>query len=164
MHRMKELDAFFVSADLHRFVGAVHDAAPAAFPDGLVLSNGHRRAFSHYMLGRMMQGYDPAQAQQHYQSAMSYLAVTPGTELHRAFVATQTAAYAVSLGEGQTALRQIEPHIDNAARAENAALLATLMLLKAEALDLMGRSDEGVDMLRIDCTLQFFGSKWPHLF
>ena len=102
----------------------------------------HRRAFSHYMLGRMMQGYDPAQAQQHYQSAMSYLAVTPGTELHRAFVATQTAAYAVSLGEGQTALRQIEPHIDNAARAENAALLATLMLLKAEALDLMGRSDE----------------------
>jgi len=102
----------------------------------------HRRAFSHYMLGRMLQSRDSAQAQQHYQSAQSYLALSPNTEIHRAFVATQTAAYAVSMGEGAIALRQIERYLDVAARAENAALLATLMLLKAEALDLLGREDE----------------------
>nr|WP_229864138.1 DUF2927 domain-containing protein [Seohaeicola zhoushanensis] len=109
----------------------------------------HRRAFSHYMLGRMIQSYDPALAQQHYASALALLDRTPGTELHRAFITTQTAAYLITQGEGTSAIRQIDPCLPVAARAENAALLATLMLLKAEALDLSGRSDEAQD-LRMD--------------
>lgn len=102
----------------------------------------HRRAFSHYMLGRMIQNDDPRLAQQHYESAMGYLSATPGTELHRAFVVTQTAAFAISQGRGASALEQVDPYIPVAARAENAALMSTLMLLKAEALDLMGQTDE----------------------
>lgn len=102
----------------------------------------HRRAFSHYLLGRMIQNEDPRLAQQHYESAMGYLSATPGTELHRAFVVTQTAAFAISQGRGASALEQVDPYIPVAARAENAALMSTLMLLKAEALDLMGQSDE----------------------
>ncbi len=102
----------------------------------------HRRAFSHYMLGRMIQNMDPGLAQTHYRNALGYLSGTPATALHRAFIATQTAAYAISLGEGATALREIDPHLPVAARAENAALLATLMLLKAEALALTGREDQ----------------------
>ncbi|PJE36572.1 ATP-dependent transcriptional regulator [Pseudooceanicola lipolyticus] len=109
----------------------------------------HRRAFAHYMLGRMIQGHDPALAQQHYQSALGYLAHMPGTDLHRAFITTQTAAFAVAQGEGATALRQIEPHLAIAAKAENAALLSTLMLLKAEALDLVGRHPEA-EAVRLD--------------
>lgn len=99
----------------------------------------HRRAFSHYMLGRMVQVRDPALAQQHYRSAVSYLERTPGTELHRAFIATQTAAYAISLGEGALALGQIRPYLPIAASGENAALLSTLMMLEAEALEQIGQ-------------------------
>ena len=109
----------------------------------------HRRALAHYMLGRLSQGHDPALAQQHYQSALGYLAHMPGTDLHRAFITTQTAAFAVAQGEGATALRQIEPHLAIAAKAENAALLSTLMLLKAEALDLVGRHPEA-EAVRLD--------------
>ncbi|TMV14698.1 DUF2927 domain-containing protein [Arenibacterium halophilum] len=109
----------------------------------------HRRAFSHYMLGRMIQATDPVLAQQHYSNAMSYLERTPGTELHRAFIATQTAAFSVARGRGDEALARIEPHLDIARRAENAALLATLMLLQAEALDLLGR-DEEAQAVRLD--------------
>ena len=109
----------------------------------------HRRAFGEYMLGRIEQGDDPAAAQLHYARALDYLSRTPGTDLHRAFIASQTAAYAVARGDGAAALRQIEPHLAVAARAENAALLATLMLLQAEALDLTGRHDEA-DAVRLD--------------
>jgi hypothetical protein len=109
----------------------------------------HRRAFSHYMLGRVIQGEDPNLAQQHYTSALGYLERTPGTELHRAFIATQTSAYAIARGDGAAALRLIEPHIPVARQAENAALLSTLMLLQAEALDLTGQSDAAL-AVRLD--------------
>lgn len=122
----------------------------------------HRRAFSHYMLGRMIQVYDPALAQQHYGTALHYLALTPGTDLHRAYLATQTAAYAISLGDGATALRQISPSIAVASRAENAALLSTLMLLEAEALDLVGQGDRAraVRLDSIGWARYGFGSDW----
>ncbi|MBK0326802.1 DUF2927 domain-containing protein [Rhodobacteraceae bacterium F11138] len=101
----------------------------------------HRRAFGYYMLGRMTQINDPALAQDYYNSALSYLRKTPGTELHQAYIATQTAAYAIALGNGAAALQQIEPYLGVAERSENAALLATLMLLKAEALEQTGQPD-----------------------
>ena len=52
------------------------------------------------------------------------------------------AAHPVTQGEGERALSLIGPHIDRAARNENAILLSTLLLLRAEALDLTGRSAE----------------------
>ncbi|MCB1342255.1 MAG: DUF2927 domain-containing protein [Pseudooceanicola sp.] len=125
---------------------AAADAARIAQESGW---QDHRRAFSHYMLGRMIQGYDPALAQQHYSSALALLERVPGTELHRAFITTQTAAYSITQGEGARALRQIDPFLPVAARAENAALLATLMLLKAEALELAGKS-EAAQAVRLD--------------
>ncbi|MFV0514111.1 MAG: DUF2927 domain-containing protein [Jhaorihella sp.] len=121
-----------------------------------------RRAFSYYMLGRMTQAYDPAVAQQYYGNALHYLARTPGTDLHRAYLTTQTAAYAISLGDGATALRQIGPSLDAATRNENAALLATLMLLQAEALDLTGQP-ERARAVRLDSlgwARYGFGSDW----
>jgi hypothetical protein len=122
----------------------------------------HRRAFGHYMLGRMVQMRDPDLAQQHFQAALQYLDRTPGTELHRAFVSTQTAAYAISIGRGDTALRQIEQSLNTARRAENAALLATLMLLQAEALDLTGQPDaaRAVRLDSLGWARYGFGSDW----
>ncbi|MFC4668452.1 DUF2927 domain-containing protein [Seohaeicola nanhaiensis] len=125
---------------------AAADAARIAQEQGW---QDHRRAFAHYMMGRMIQGDDPALAQQHYSNALSILSNSPGTELHRAFITTQTAAYSISRGDGPTAIRRIDPYLPVAARAENAALLATLMLLKAEALELAGRADEA-QVVRLD--------------
>lgn len=124
--------------------------------------NDHRRAFSHYMLGRMVQVYDPDLAQRHYGTALHYLAQTPGTELHRANITTQTAAYAISNGDGAAALRQIGPALDVAAAAENAALLATLMLLQAEALDQVGQHDRArsVRLDSLGWARYGFGSDW----
>lgn len=122
----------------------------------------HRRAFGHYMLGRMTQISDPERAQAHYDSALSFLRGESGVSLHRAYVTTQTAAYAISRGDGRTALRQIDPQIAVAAGAQNAALLATLMLLKAEALDLLQRPEEA-DSVRLDSigwARYGFGPEW----
>ena len=102
----------------------------------------HRRAFSHYIAGRMTQAYDPELAQRHYSSAERYFRDTPGTELHQAYLAAQMAAYAITQGDGAGALRRIAPALPIARSAENAALLATLMLLQAEAYALTGQSEK----------------------
>lgn len=104
--------------------------------------NDHRRAFAHYANGRILRATDPKAAYQHFLLADRYYAATQGAELHRAYVATQLAAQAVTEGNGERALALIGPHIDRAARNENAILLSTLLLLRAEALDLTGRSAE----------------------
>ncbi len=122
----------------------------------------HRRAFSHYMLGRMTQLSDPELAQQHFGTALHFLAQTPGTELHRAYITTQTSAYAISRGDSATALRQIEPNLKVARQSENAALLSTLMLLKAEALELAGKPQQA-GSVRLDSlgwARYGFGSDW----
>ena len=122
----------------------------------------HRRAFSQYMLGRMTQVHDPDLAQRHYASALAYLSRSPDTALHRAYVTTQTAAYAIALGDGETALRQITPMLGVAAQSENAALLSTLMLLQAEALDLTGQraQAEAVRLDSLGWARYGFGSDW----
>ncbi len=122
----------------------------------------HRRAFGHYLLGRMTQSQDPALAQRHYDTALNFLARNRGTSLHRAYVVTQTAAYAVALGEGARALRQIRPMLEVAARSENAALLSTLMLLQVEALKLTGQHDKAraVRLDSLGWARYGFGSDW----
>lgn len=102
----------------------------------------HRRAFSHYMVGRSQQAQNPGSALTHFQAAQAMLTRTPGAELHRAYITTQTAAYAIARGDARDALIELAPCIDTAARYQNAALLATLMLLQAEAYELQGRNAE----------------------
>lgn len=123
---------------------------------------GHRRAFSHYMLGRMTQVYDPQLAQQHYATALIYLDQTPGTQLHRAYITTQTSAYAIASGDGASALKQIASALPIAERAENASLLASLMLLQAEAYDLVGQPDKAraVRLDSLGWARYGFGSDW----
>ncbi|WP_425043876.1 DUF2927 domain-containing protein [Primorskyibacter sp. S87] len=109
----------------------------------------HRRAFSLYLLGLMTQSRDLRLSQQYFGTALHYLAQTPGTEVHKAYITAQTAAYALTQGDGATALRQVRGQIETAARAENAELLSTLMLLEAEGYDLAGQHDRAASV-RLD--------------
>jgi hypothetical protein len=122
----------------------------------------HRRAFSHFALGRIAQMSDPELAQDHFAAAEQYYRRSPGTALHRAYTASQLAAYAVAQGRGENALDMILPHLATAERYENAALLATLKMLQAEALDLTGRVAEAqaVRMDSLGWARYGFGSDW----
>ncbi|MFW8636193.1 DUF2927 domain-containing protein [Cribrihabitans pelagius] len=100
----------------------------------------HRRAHSHFLLGRMLQFQDPALALRHFQSALAFLGTGPETAMHRARVSVPLAAYAIAHGDGATALTLLEPAARLAEAHENAALLATLLMLKAEALALEGEA------------------------
>jgi hypothetical protein len=121
-----------------------------------------RRAFAHYAMGRVLQRERPKEAQQHYAAAKRFYTATPGTSLHQAYVATQLAAFAVSQGQGLSALQLIGPHVETARHNENAALLSTLLLLRAEALDLENRPAEA-QAVRLDSlgwARYGFGSDW----
>lgn len=122
----------------------------------------HRQAFASYMLGRMTQVSDPQSAQHHYASALRNLSGKPATDMMRAHIVTQTAAYALATGDASGALRQIGPMIDIARRGENAALLATLMLLQAEALDYTGQHAraQAVRLDSLGWARYGFGSDW----
>jgi len=109
----------------------------------------NRRAFSHFANGRILSRSDPDLARAHFEAAYQFYARLPGTELHRAFVATQLAAQAITEQDVARALSLIQPHIGTAQNSQNAALLSTLLLLQAEALDLMGQSEEA-EAVRLD--------------
>ncbi|WP_372613438.1 DUF2927 domain-containing protein [Aquicoccus sp.] len=123
---------------------------------------GHRLAFSHYITGRLTAASDPDAAIGHFRAADRIYAETTGTELHRAFVSSQIAAHAISRGDGRSALAVLTPNLAVAERHENAALLSTLMMLRAEALELTGRPSEAAEV-RLDSlgwARYGFGADW----
>lgn len=122
----------------------------------------HRRGFSHYIAGRLLQSEDADGAQRHYEAALAAYDATPDTDLHRAYVVTQMAAYALNHGNWQRALGLIEPALATAETYQNAALKATLMLLRAEALDLAGRPQDAraVRLDSLGWARYGFGADW----
>jgi hypothetical protein len=108
-----------------------------------------RLALSHFALGRLTLGRDPATAVAALTEAQRIWDRLPGGEVHRAHVAMQLAAHALTQGDGAAAVAQIDAAIPAASRAENAALMATLLMMKAEAMDGLGRATEA-QALRLD--------------
>ncbi|WP_170402563.1 DUF2927 domain-containing protein [Ruegeria arenilitoris] len=102
----------------------------------------HRRAYPHYLKARLGEFDAPEEAQREYAIALQYLRATPGTELQRAHISVQTAAYALTQGRGPAALPDLDRAIATMTRAENASMLATLLLLKAEALKQAGKPEQ----------------------
>lgn len=99
----------------------------------------HRRAFAHFALGRVTQQAAPARARAAFARAEAIYAGLPDTALHRTFVGAQRAAYALAEGDAARVRAIAEAHLPVAARHENAMLLATLLMLRAEALDMQGQ-------------------------
>lgn len=108
-----------------------------------------RLAFSYFALGRITLARDPNTAISAFSEAGRIYRSLPGGAIHAAHVDMQLAAYALSRGEADKALEITSRTMPAVAAAENAALMATLMLLKAEALEIQGRSREA-SAVRID--------------
>lgn len=102
----------------------------------------HRLGFSYFAMGRVIQHYDPQAAYDLFATADRIYNDTENAGLYAAHTAAQLAAYDISYGNGERALTRLNRHLDLAYDNENAALLSTLMFLRAEALELTGRASE----------------------
>lgn len=146
-------------ANQNERIRAAHEAMQIAVAMGWT---DHRRAFSHYALGRLNMSANLKKAREHFSIAARLYGQNPSTRLHAAYAASQLASFYIAEGNGEAALQQIGPHLDTAGRYENAALMSTLMLQRAEALDLAGRSSEArtIRMDSLGWARYGFGSDW----
>ena len=108
-----------------------------------------RLAFSFYAKGRALTASQPDAAVQAFASAAKIYRAIPGAAVNAAHVDMQLAAIALSSGQNDQAIAFADRAIPVVKSAENAALLATLMLIKAEALDNAGQGDLA-QALRLD--------------
>ena len=97
-----------------------------------------RMAFSQFAVGRLLAGSEPARALDAFDRAALLYSRLPGGELHLAHIDMQLAAMALAGGLAEEAVRLADRAMPVVKRHENAALLATLMLIKAEALEQLG--------------------------
>ncbi|WP_300513498.1 DUF2927 domain-containing protein [Aliiroseovarius sp.] len=108
-----------------------------------------RLAFSLYALGRLSLGVNTDVALQAFREAETIYRNSPGSDLQVAHMGVQLAAYALSAGKAQRAIEIVNTHVPAVMNAENAALLSTFLMIKAEALDLAGRRAEA-RLVRLD--------------
>lgn len=102
----------------------------------------HGLGLSFFSLALTTQSQDIKQAGTYFEAAMEIFKRNPESRLHRAYVASNLASCALVDDHPQDALNMILSNIDVAHAHENAKLLATLLLLKAKALENLGRRDE----------------------
>jgi hypothetical protein len=100
--------------------------------------NDERLAFSLLAQGRASLATDAALAMSALTDAVSLYRRLGGDGVHAAQAALQLGAFAVSAGQPDAALEIVDRAIPAADGAQNAALLATLLLLRAEAVEMRG--------------------------
>ncbi len=109
----------------------------------------NRLAFSYFAVARAQMGQDPAAAADAFATAAQIYRRLPGGGIQAAHIDMQMAALALSAGRVDQALALTDQAIPVVQRAENASLLATLLLIRAEALAAMGRDAEA-QAVRLD--------------
>lgn len=102
----------------------------------------NRRAFSHFILARLSMTSQVEQSVIHFAEAARFYATVPGGALHRAHVDMQMAAFALSSGQTDQVLNLTDRALPAVMREQNAAVVATLKMLRAEALAASGRASE----------------------
>ncbi|MEO1239729.1 MAG: DUF2927 domain-containing protein, partial [Pseudomonadota bacterium] len=107
---------------------------------------GTRLAFSLYALGRLTLGVEPELALASFLQAGTIYRSDEDTALQAAHIAMQLSAFALSAGQADVAVEIVDNSTRAVAQAENAALLATLLMVKAEALDALGRPQEAEEV------------------
>jgi hypothetical protein len=109
----------------------------------------NRLAFSYFAVGRLNLGKNIPSAMAAFGQASRIYKALPDGPIHVAHVDMQVAALALSFGQPDITITLADTAMPVAMHAQNAALLATFMLLKAQALDQLGRVDEA-QALRLD--------------
>ncbi|MEM0934980.1 MAG: DUF2927 domain-containing protein [Pseudomonadota bacterium] len=109
---------------------------------------GPRRAFSLYALGRLSLASDPELALASFLEAGAIYRARSDTRIQAAHVAMQLAAFSLSAGQIDGTLSLVEDSLPAVSASQNAALLATLLLIKSEALELSGRTAEAAAVKR----------------
>jgi len=100
--------------------------------------NDNRTGFALFVLGRLTLSEPESAAQALLEQAGALYRGLPNTDIQRAHVDMQLAAHALSQGQAARAEALARHALEAALRAENAALVATLQLIRAEALLLLG--------------------------
>lgn len=104
--------------------------------------NDTRTAFAYFALGRLTLSRDVEASIEAFQQASGIFdRVAPGG-IHSAHVDMQLAAFALSSGQVAEALALTARAMPAATTAQNASLLSTLLMIRAEALDDAGRPSE----------------------
>lgn len=123
------------SSDLERVTAArqaVRIAEEAGWRDG-------RLGFSHFALGRLTLAGASETSISAFQRASAVFDEVAPSGIQAAHVDMQLAAFALSGGRPQEALSLADDAIPAATAAQNAALLSTLLMIRAEALDDLGQ-------------------------
>ena len=102
--------------------------------------------FALYALGRLSVSQDDRGAARAFERAALLYDADPRTRVHEAHVGLQRAALALRTGDPAGARAIARWHAEAAGRGQNAALLSTLRLIEAEALDLLGRPEEAAEV------------------
>jgi len=109
----------------------------------------NRLGFSWFALGRLLAPTDPAGAERAYRAAAQVYARLPDGGVHLSHVLMQLAALSLGSGRPEQAMTLADQALPLAMRGQNAALQASLMMIKAEALTQLGRDTEA-GALRLD--------------
>lgn len=132
-------DALTPSQSLSRRRPAALEALDIAQDEGW---QDTRLGLSLLTAGRLAAGGDAVFILEAFVKAGQVYSSRPATEVHAANVGLQIAAFALAAGEYDQTLRITGQHIPAARRAENAALLSDLLLVRAQALEALGRGAE----------------------
>lgn len=108
-----------------------------------------RMAFSWFALGRLSMADELELAVMSLAEAMRLYTTLPDAQIHISHIDMQMAAFALSAGHPEQALELTNRAIPATRRAQNAALLASLLMIRAEAFQMLGQPAEA-QALRLD--------------
>jgi hypothetical protein len=134
--------------------GGAQSTRRAAAERALAIAQGQgwqdaRLAFSHFALARLYVGSDRDRALAEFAQAAAIYGRQPGGAIHVAHIEMQLAAMAVASGQPERAIALADRALPAIRAAQNQALLATVLLIKAEALDMLGLGAQA-QALRVD--------------
>lgn len=107
-----------------------------------------RMGFSLFVLARVVLPQDPNLALASFFRAAAIYGANPETRLQSAHVALQLAAFALLSDDPEAAMSLVDRNLAVVRESENAALLSSMLLIKAEALDALHKPKAAADIRR----------------
>ena len=101
----------------------------------------HRLAFSHYALARQLRGQDLDKARVHFLRAAEIYANVASDGPQHSHMLIQLAAFDISIGDPDSALARLNQAQPIAIKSQNAAQLASALMLRSEAHLMLAQTD-----------------------